>query len=270
MELMSRLLTFLCFLRAATGLQVQHQGGSCECLVWSDVYTKYGVACGQGFELVPQGSVQLGASAASTKLLTKSAAYESCPNGDCEWCFMTGMHNNVGVNVKAMISSEEQGAWYDKSWCYTSSACDDLNGGSPISGTEVSYKFTQPGRDRTLRDLSVQEDEALARKSGVDFGMFPCAMGYMDSIDTEWRGVDEKTLDKYIQLSYTTTVVLNPPNHHDRLIIHQGQCFNSPEMPVKGSPYDDRVSWHATPVACDSHLGARLLTWVRDLLAASS
>merc|ERR550537_4289 len=137
-----------------------------------------------------------------------------------------------------MIAANEAGAWYDKSWCYVSSACDDLNGGSPIDGTQVAYKFTQSGKDTNLRDFSVPESEAVARKSGVDFGMFPAAMGYMDNIATAWKDLNEDGLDEYIQLSYTTTVVLNPPNHQDRLIIHKGECFNSPEMPAGVGGYN--------------------------------
>jgi len=249
---MSHLLTFFCFLSAAIALQMQPLGGSCECLMWGEAYTKYGVTCGQGFELVPTGTMQLAGSAQSTHFLNKSQASASCPDGQCEWCFIQGLDDNAGVNVKGMISSKEQGAWYDKSWCYTSSACDDLNGGSPVSGTQVSYKFIEHGKGRTLRALSVQENEALARKSLVDFGMFPALMGYTEVIDTEWSKVDKMTLNNYIKISYNTTVTLEPPNHGDRLIIHQGKCFNSAEMPKKGQFYNPLVSWHATPVACET------------------
>jgi hypothetical protein len=127
-----------------------HQTASnkaCECMSWQDVYRNHNVTCGQGLELAVFGGMKA----------KEFVGMEFCVH------FYHNISSNFCTQGMFGTPNEEQ-------WCYVSSECQELGGGSPVN-SEVSWKQCQDDVDTTLRTLTPEQLYNLSVKEDRDAGL---------------------------------------------------------------------------------------------------
>jgi hypothetical protein len=120
---------------------------ACTCMHWRDVYANHGISCGQGQELAGFGGMQA----------YSFVGQEFCVN------FYTQVSGNFCTNREFGKETRDQ-------WCYVSSACQQLGGGSAVSDT-ISWKMCQDGVDTTLRSMQPEAVLALGIQENKDNGL---------------------------------------------------------------------------------------------------
>jgi hypothetical protein len=120
---------------------------ACTCMSWRSVYQDHAISCGQGQELTFAGGMPA----------FPAVGQEFCVN------FYTQVMGNFCTQQMFSSSSRDQ-------WCYVSSACQQLNGGLPVSDS-VSWKMCQDGVDRTLRSMQPELVELVSKHENRDAGL---------------------------------------------------------------------------------------------------
>jgi len=129
----------------------QHQGSSCDCMTWKDVYANHGVKCGAGGEFQPIVSKGL-----SLSLAQQVVGAEFCGK------LFERIPDNFCINNDFIYNPSQ--------WCYVSSACSTA---TPVKGRKhVSVKTCGEG-DKMLMDYSFDELYNLTKpdKENLDIGL---------------------------------------------------------------------------------------------------
>lgn len=135
---------------------------SCRCFNWADAYSQYGAVCGQALEFLHARNSRgkwvdgtrdvLEATDPILRSAKDTGLRHSCSD------FFERLQGNRCVNQMKGIRPSDSDLWYSGSWCYVHSTCRNLNGGSPVPGTQLSWKGCEgkegDGQDEPLRDMT--------------------------------------------------------------------------------------------------------------------
>lgn len=129
----------------------------CKCLPWDFAYDAGAVRCGQGQELFSW--VQT--SGLSWEQVLPFAQWDVCSE------FFEKFRHDACVNVDAGAHAAE---WHGAQWCYVPATCGDLNGGSRVPSSSVSWKVCHRRRDTMLQHFQPSELATLAAEQNLDLG----------------------------------------------------------------------------------------------------
>eukprot|EP00420_Gonyaulax_spinifera_P024563 CAMPEP_0197912282 /NCGR_PEP_ID=MMETSP1439-20131203/74468_1 /TAXON_ID=66791 /ORGANISM="Gonyaulax spinifera, Strain CCMP409" /LENGTH=260 /DNA_ID=CAMNT_0043534059 /DNA_START=70 /DNA_END=852 /DNA_ORIENTATION=- len=163
----------------------------CKCDTWRSVYQERNVTCGSTNEFysVRQSS---GLNGEELNLFRNNWGSQFCAG------FYKRLQDNTCANINL---GKDEGQW-----CYVSSGCKDLNGGSVTPGARESWKKCGE-KDAKLRNYTPEELAALAKTADLDLGMlhkmaYPLHEGHLwNEVASFWEGgepIPEK-LEKEMQ-----------------------------------------------------------------------
>jgi len=146
----------------------------CTCLEWKMVYRDLGVQCGEGLEFFHK--------ARKAKLTNQEIdSYQRTAGKDTCKRLFTRLRDNVCFNLNV---GEDNGQW-----CYTSSECQELNGGEIVEGKNVAYKKCNATEgDHLTRDMQPEVLEEMTRQHELDLS-FAHKMAYVTVDHLFWRDV---------------------------------------------------------------------------------
>lgn len=172
----------------------QHQGSSCDCMMWKDVYANHGVKCGAGGELQP---------IESTTGLKGLKLYMAKRISSGDFCNRTfeRISDNFCVNNDWIYNPSQ--------WCYVSSACSTA---MPVEGSKtVSVKTCGEG-DKKLMDYSFDELYALSQPENQDllFGLIGQYAWKTWTAD-KWQAVESEIMNGTTRSDLKEMVASNKP-----------------------------------------------------------
>lgn len=133
-------------------LTLRNEPDACTCLNWKETYAS-GVKCGDALELDTHGA--------------KHFDVELCHDfpGYPQSAFFFNQDHRLCINRRKAEKEQAEGSFANETsefWCYVSSACTDLQGGSVLrNNPDVSYKMCGES-DKTLAELPPAELFALS------------------------------------------------------------------------------------------------------------